>query len=72
VPVVVPGVNVAPTWRCSSTSAGDALAGFILLQSNCTVVGLAVSLKPLADAFGIKRVPLTTMQGCRAPAGRPA
>src|SRR5262249_33851845 len=37
--------------------------GFLLPQSNCTVVGLVVSLKPLVDAFGVRRVLLTTMQG---------
>src|SRR4029453_11944634 len=30
---------------------------------NCTTVGLAVSLKPLLDGFGIVRVLMTSMQG---------
>ena len=64
VPVVVPGVNVAahvPLLEHQRKRRG--WRGFVLPQSNCTVVGLVVSLKPIADAFGIKRVLLTTMQG---------
>ena len=64
VPVVVPGVNVAahvPLLEHQRKRRG--WRGFILPQSNCTVVGLVVSLKPIADAFGVKRVLLTTMQG---------
>jgi aspartate-semialdehyde dehydrogenase len=37
--------------------------GFVLPGPNCTTVGLAISLKPLADACGVRRVLLTSMQG---------
>lgn len=64
VPILVPGVNMVahlPLVAHQRTQRG--WKGFLLPQSNCTVVGLVVSLKPLVDAFGVRRVLLTTMQG---------
>ncbi len=63
VPIAVPGVNVAahaPLLEHQRRQRG--WKGFILPQSNCTVVCIAVSLKPLVDAFGVRRVLVTTMQ----------
>src|SRR5215468_2009984 len=64
VPVLVPGVNMLshlPLIEHQRRQRG--WKGFLLPQSNCTVVGVVVSLKPLVDAFGVRRVLLTTMQG---------
>ncbi len=64
VPILVPGVNMAahlPLIEHQRRQRG--WSGYLLPQSNCTVVGLVVSLKPLVDAFGVRRVLLTTMQG---------
>ncbi len=64
VPIVVPGVNMVshlPLIEHQRRQRG--WKGFVLPQSNCTVVGIVVSLKPLLDAFGVRRVLLTTMQG---------
>ncbi len=36
--------------------------GFIVTNPNCSVVGLALVLKPLADAFGIEAVSVVTLQ----------
>ncbi len=36
--------------------------GFIATNPNCSTIGLAIALKPLQDAFGVKRVFVTTMQ----------
>jgi len=63
-PIVVPGVNMVshlPLIEHQRRKRG--WKGYLLPQSNCTVVGLVVSLKPLVDAFGVRRVLLTTMQG---------
>jgi aspartate-semialdehyde dehydrogenase len=63
-PVVVPGVNVAahlPLLEHQRKRRG--WKGFVLPQSNCTVVCIVVSLKPLLDAVGVQRVLATTMQG---------
>jgi aspartate-semialdehyde dehydrogenase len=63
-PIIVPGVNMVshlPLVEHQRRQRG--WKGYLLPQSNCTVVGLVVSLKPLVDAFGVRRVLLTTMQG---------
>jgi aspartate-semialdehyde dehydrogenase len=63
-PIIVPGVNMVshlPLIEHQRRQRG--WKGYLLPQSNCTVVGLVVSLKPLVDAFGVRRVLLTTMQG---------
>lgn len=36
--------------------------GFIVTNPNCSAVGLTMALKPLHDAFGVKRVSVVTMQ----------
>jgi aspartate-semialdehyde dehydrogenase len=36
--------------------------GFIVTDPNCSTVGLVMALKPLHDAFGVRRVIVTTMQ----------
>src|SRR5260370_1317526 len=59
----------------SDNSAGKSLAealhdqrrsrgwrGFIAPIPNCTTTGLAVSLKPLHDAFGVRTVMMTSLQ----------
>jgi aspartate-semialdehyde dehydrogenase len=62
-PVLVPGVNMVAHVRLAEHQRKQrGWKGFVLPQSNCTTVGLVVSLKPLVDAFGVKRVLLTTMQ----------
>jgi aspartate-semialdehyde dehydrogenase len=37
--------------------------GFVVPIPNCTVAGLVITLKPLADAFGLTSAIVTTMQG---------
>ncbi len=54
VPLIVPEVNA------------DAIAGFkkknIIANPNCSTAQLVVALKPLHDAFGVKRVVVSTYQ----------
>jgi len=64
VPIALPGVNVAahlPLVEEQRRRRG--WKGFILPLPNCTTVGLAISLKPLLDRFGIARVFMTSLQG---------
>src|SRR5262249_20361900 len=64
VPIVVPGVNlVADLPLLEQQRHYRRWNGFVLPQSNCTVVALVISLKPLLDGFGIERVLMTSMQG---------
>jgi aspartate-semialdehyde dehydrogenase len=64
VPILVPGVNMVahfPLIEHQRRQRG--WKGYLLPQSNCTVVGIVVALTPLLDGFGIRRVLTTTMQG---------
>lgn len=53
VPLVIPEVNV---------SSLEKFKGGIIANPNCAMIQLAVCLKPLADAFGLKFVQVTTLQ----------
>jgi len=64
VPILVPGVNMASHFPFVERQRKQrGWKGFVLPQSNCTVVGLVISLKPVVDAFGLRTVLATTMQG---------
>src|SRR5262245_43436992 len=57
VPIALPGVNLAthlPLVEQQRRRRG--WKGFVLPLPNCTTVGLAISLKPLLERFGVKRV----------------
>ena len=64
VPIALPGINLAahlPLLEQQRRRRG--WKGFVLPLPNCTTVGLAISLKPLLDGFGLERVLMTSMQG---------
>src|SRR5262245_16132247 len=57
VPIMLPGVNLAahlPLVEVQRRRRG--WKGFVVPGPNCTTVGLALSLKPIQDAFGVARV----------------
>lgn len=63
VPLLIPEVNpdhlqLIPIQR--ARRGWD--KGFIVTDPNCSTAGLTVALKPLHDAFGVRRVVVTTMQ----------
>ena len=61
VPLVVPEVNAEHLAAVPARSSRGR-AGFIVTGPNCSTAGLVLSLKPLQDAFGIRRVVVVTMQ----------
>jgi aspartate-semialdehyde dehydrogenase len=63
VPILVPGVNPAHAAQIDRQRRLRGWSGFIVPLPNCTTMGLAVTLKPLLDRFGIERVVMTSMQG---------
>jgi aspartate-semialdehyde dehydrogenase len=64
VPIVLPGVNMASHLSLiEEQKRRRGWKGFVLPLPNCTTVGLAISLKPLLDGFGLARVLMTSMQG---------
>lgn len=63
VPIIVPGVNLEQLAILDQQRKNRGWKGFVVPLPNCTTVGLVVPLKPLLDAFGLKRVCVTSMQG---------
>ncbi len=63
VPVILPGVNWDHTRLLPLQRQRRGWKGYIAPTPNCTTAGLVIALKPLFDAFGVKKVVLTSMQG---------
>ena len=62
VPILIPGVNPEHAALIDVQKKRRGWKGFIAPGPNCTTTGLAITLKPLADAFGIDKVMMTSMQ----------
>ncbi len=60
VPLLIPEVNPDHTALIERQQWGR--GGFIVTNPNCSTVGLVCALRPLADAFGLEAVQVTTMQ----------
>ena len=69
VPIFIPGVNLDHDALIPAQKRNRGWNGFVTPVPNCTTTGLAMTLKPLQDAFGIGNVIMTSMQGCSG-AGR--
>jgi len=63
VPVFIPGVNLDHIHLIEVQKKNRGWQGFIATQPNCTTIGLAITLKPLFDQYGLKKVIMTSMQG---------
>ena len=63
VPLLLPGVSMEHADLVKQQQKNRGWKGFVLPQPNCTVTGLAITLKPLHDAYGVKRVSMVSMQG---------
>ncbi len=61
-PLLMGGVNAehVPLLRVQQKKHG--WQGFIVPKPNCTVAGLVITLKPIQERFGLKRVALTSLQ----------
>jgi aspartate-semialdehyde dehydrogenase len=62
VPLLIPNVNPEHAKLLDIQRKNRGWKGFITPNPNCTTVGLAITLKPLHDAFGVKTVLMTSMQ----------
>lgn len=62
VPLIIPQVNPEHAKLIEAQRRNRKWKGFIAPIPNCTTTGLAISLKPLDDAFGLKEVIMTSMQ----------
>src|SRR5262245_2007059 len=69
VPIFIPGVNLDHDRLIAVQKRNRGWKGFVTPVPNCTTTGLAMTLKPIQDAFGIRQVIMTSMQSCSG-AGR--
>jgi aspartate-semialdehyde dehydrogenase len=69
VPIFIPGVNMDHDALIDEQRKNRGWQGYITPVPNCTVTGLAMTLKPLQDRFGIRSVIMTSLQACSG-AGR--
>lgn len=61
-PVLLGGVNFDHAQLFEVQRARRGWKGFVAPKPNCTVSGLALSVKPILDAFGIRRIVVTSLQ----------
>ncbi|MBZ4333631.1 aspartate-semialdehyde dehydrogenase [Corallococcus interemptor] len=62
VPLLIPPVNAAHAPLIHEQRRQRGWKGFIVPIPNCTTTGLAVTLAPLAERFGVKAVLMTSLQ----------
>jgi aspartate-semialdehyde dehydrogenase len=62
VPILIPGVNVDHSGLIEAQRKQRGWTGFITPGPNCTTIGLAITLMPLHQTFGVKRVIMTSLQ----------
>jgi aspartate-semialdehyde dehydrogenase len=62
VPIFIPGVNNDHVALIKRQQKERGWKGFVTPIPNCTTTGLAVSLKPIFDNWGISKVIMTSMQ----------
>jgi aspartate-semialdehyde dehydrogenase len=62
VPLLIPPVNAAHAPLVREQQRRRGWKGFIVPIPNCTTTGLAITLAPLAERFGVQAVMMTSMQ----------
>jgi len=62
VPIIIPGVNLDHAALIDTQRRQRGWKGYVIPIPNCTVTGLAITLKPLLERFGIRHVIVTSMQ----------
>lgn len=61
-PILIPEINAEHLGSIEVQRKRRKKGGFIVTNANCSVTGLALSLKPLVDAFGFTDVNVATYQ----------
>jgi aspartate-semialdehyde dehydrogenase len=70
VPLLIPEVNADHVAMIERQQAERGWPGLIVTSPNCTTTGMVMPLKPLDDAFGLRKVFATSMQAISG-AGHP-
>ncbi len=61
-PILLGGVNTEHTGLLETQQRNRCWKGFVAPKPNCAVAGLATTLAPLRDTFGLRSAVVTTMQ----------
>jgi len=71
VPILIPGINDEQAELLEVQKKNRDWKGWVAPLPNCTTTGLAITMKPLYEKFGAKKVMMTSMQaisgGGRSP-----
>ncbi len=62
VPILIPGINDDHADLLNVQRKNRGWKGFIAPLPNCTTTGMAITLKPILDKYGIEKVLMTSMQ----------
>ena len=62
VPILIPGINDEHADLLDQQKKNRNWKGWIAPLPNCTTTGLAITLKPLYEKYGAKKVMMTSMQ----------
>ncbi len=62
VPILIPGINDEQIELLEIQKKNRNWKGWIAPLPNCTTTGLAITLKPLLEKYGVKKVMMTSMQ----------
>lgn len=62
VPLLIPSINAAHAPLVEQQRQARGWRGYIVPIPNCTTTGMAITLKPIFDAFGLDTVMMVSMQ----------
>ena len=62
VPILIPGINDEQIELLETQKKNRNWKGWVAPLPNCTTTGLAITLKPLFEKYGAKKVMMTSMQ----------
>jgi aspartate-semialdehyde dehydrogenase len=62
VPILIPGINDEQCELLEAQKKNRNWKGWVAPLPNCTTTGLAITLKPLYEKYGVKKVMMTSMQ----------
>jgi len=71
VPILIPGINDEQSELLEIQKKNRGWKGWVAPLPNCTTTGLVITMKPLYEKYGVKKVMMTSMQaisgGGRSP-----
>jgi len=62
VPILIPGINDEQSELLEIQKKNRGWKGWVAPLPNCTTTGLAITMKPLYEKYGVKKVMMTSMQ----------